>query len=147
MDYIVKSGADDARTNFMFYYPSRDRARVWGELVGWNLWITEENGIFKISRAYNKVPLDVELVKEDGSWKVARMEGVKGEPETAADAGIIDDAEEKQKAGKLSKEKVQLLETIHHTDAVCEREYGSFEEALQAAQEIEFGDFNGYALR
>lgn len=148
VDYIVKSGVADVRTPVIVYGSGRQEAAVHGGMIGWNLWITEsdEGGSYKISYAYNKTPLDVSLVREQGMWKVSRISGVKGEPETIADEGIVSDAEEMSREGKLPREKEAILERLHRTDEVCQKEYASFGEALQAAEQIEFTDFNGYAL-
>ena len=93
--------------------------RLRGELTGWNLRITESDGKYQISCDYNKTPLDVRLVQEDGIWKVLQTEGIRGEPETVAEEGIIRDAEEKSREGKLSAEDEAILERIHAVDEIC----------------------------
>lgn len=112
--------------------------RLRGELTGWNLRITESDGTYQISCDYNKTPLDVRLVQEDGIWKVLQTEGIRGEPETVA--------EEKSSEGKLSAEDEAILERIHAVDEICAEKYDTFSEALQAAEQIDFEDFNGYQL-
>ena len=92
------------------------------------------------------MPLDVRLKREDGIFKVAVYRGIRGEPENIGDTGIIAEAEKKSEKGKLSEEKKKILANIRRTDEICEREKDSFSEALQAAEQIEFSDFNGYAL-
>lgn len=146
VDYIVKSGVADVHTPFLFYSPGRSQMRLRGELTGWNLRITESDGKYQISCDYNKTPLDVRLVREDGIWKVLQTEGIRGEPETVADEGIIRDAEEKSREGKLSAEDEAILERIHAVDEICAKKYDTFSEALQAAEQINFEDFNGYQL-
>lgn len=147
VDYIVKSGVADMHTPFLFYSPGRNQMKLRGELTGWNLRITESDGKYQISCDYNKTPLDVTLVREDGIWKVCQIEGIKGEPETVADEGIIRDAEEKSKVGKLSAEEENILKRIRAVNEICAKKYNTFSEALQAAEKIDFEDFNGYQLK
>ena len=146
VDYIVKSGVADVQTPVILYDLTREQIIVRGRLIGWNVWIVETDGKFRISCDYSRTPLDVRLKREDGIFKVSAVRGISGEPETAEDTGIIAEAEKKSRDGRLPEEKEKILETIHRTDEICEQEYDSFSEALQAAEQIEFSDFNGYAL-
>lgn len=146
VDYIVKSGVADVQTPVILYDLTREQIIVRGRLIGWNIWIAETDGKFRISCDYNRMPLDVRLKREDGIFKVAVYRGISGEPENIGDTGIIAEAEKKSEKGKLSEEKEKILANIRRTDEICEQEYDTFSEALQAAEQIEFSDFNGYAL-
>ena len=146
VDYIVKSGVADVQTPVILYGLTREEIILRGRLIGWNIWITETDGKFRISCDYSRTPLDVRLKREEGVFKVASDKGISGEPENIEDTDIIAEAEKKREEGKLPEEKEKILENIRKTDEICRQEYDTFSEALQAAEQIEFSDFNGYAL-
>jgi len=124
-------------------------ATVSATVTIWNKWVTmEDDGSYSISNPINQDFLKVQMVKEDGTWKLAETlsheKGMTGYDDSSMDSTTT--TTKNASSVTSDPENTQDLEDIEQNKSILAQKYDTFQEAKNAVNQIDVENGNYIAL-
>lgn len=143
VNYIVDCGVLDCDLNRVSYSDNGNTATIQVTFTVYNKWVGEtDSDQFDVAAPINKSQATVVMVKEDGNWKLLETKDW--------NMGYADNAAEKLQAKAATasndSELSETVQAIQEAQEICITEYPTFQEALDAANQIDAREINPFAL-
>lgn len=143
VDYTVDCGVLDCDLNRVSYSDNGNTATIQVTFTVYNKWVGEtDSDQFDVAAPINKSQATVVMVKEEGNWKLLETKDW--------NMGYADDAAEKLQAKAATasndSELSETVQAIQEAQEICITEYPTFQEALDAANQIDAREINPFAL-
>ena len=126
-------------------------ATVSATVTIWNKWVTmEEDGSYSISNPINQDFLEVKMVKEDGTWKLAETlsleKGMTGYDDSSLSIDSATTSTKSASSVTSNPKNKQALEEIAQNKSILAQKYNTFQEAKNAVNQIDVETGNYIAL-